>query len=117
MNTIETIIKFVSEHFEVPEDKLYSKSRLPEFVVARQVAQRLIKENSTLSFKSVGCLFNRDHSTVIHAVSAIQDRLDTDPKFKLFYHDIESKVKHLIKDKPYYSKYIWQRMEAKPRYF
>ncbi len=71
--TIETITKIVCEHLSVPENKIRDKTRKKEIVLARQVAMYLSKEMTKSSLKTIGLHFGgRDHSTVIHSCSSIE---------------------------------------------
>jgi chromosomal replication initiator protein len=91
---IDYIQKYVSNYFGVSIDLLKAKTRKREIVVARQVAMYLAKEYTNMSLKSIGFHFgNRDHSTVIHAISTVNDMMDTDAKFLTQMEDILKKVK------------------------
>lgn len=81
--TIEQIQHQVCEFFDIPEDLLRAKTRKQEVVVARQVAMFLAKELTNASLKTIGLHFGgRDHSTVIHAYQAVEDRTKTDTQFR-----------------------------------
>ncbi len=91
---IDYIQKYVSNYFDVSIDNLKAKTRKREIVVARQVAMYLAKEFTNMSLKSIGYHFgNRDHSTVIHAITTVNDMMDTDAKFLSTMEDILKKVK------------------------
>lgn len=91
---IDYIQKFVSEYFNVPTDLLKAKTRKREIVVARQVAMYLAKEYTNMSLKSIGFHFGgRDHSTVIHAITTVNDMMDTDKRFMASMDDIQKKFK------------------------
>ena len=81
--TIEQIQRTVCDFFDVPEDLLRAKTRKQEIVIARQVAMYLAKDLTNSSLKTIGLHFGgRDHSTVIHAYQAVEDRIKTDATFK-----------------------------------
>jgi len=91
---IDYIQKYVSNYFSVSIELLKAKTRKREIVVARQVAMYLAKEYTNMSLKSIGYHFgSRDHSTVIHAISTVNDMMDTDAKFLTQMEDILKKVK------------------------
>lgn len=91
---IDYIQKFVSEYYNVALDLLKAKTRKREIVVARQVAMYLAKQYTNMSLKSIGFHFgNRDHSTVIHAISTVNDMMDTDKRFHTSMEDIQKKFK------------------------
>lgn len=81
--SIEQIQRTVCDFFDVPEDLLRAKTRKQEIVIARQVAMYLAKDLTNSSLKTIGLHFGgRDHSTVIHAYQAVEDRIKTDATFK-----------------------------------
>ena len=91
---IDYIQKAVAAYFNITQDMMKSKSRKRELVVARQVAMYFSKEYTNHSLKSIGQHFGgRDHSTVIHAVQAVNDMLETDSKFKNSVHELSRKIK------------------------
>jgi chromosomal replication initiator protein len=91
---IDYIQKFVSDYFNVTVESLKAKTRKREIVVARQVAMYFAKEYTNLSLKSIGYHFgNRDHSTVIHALTSVSDLMDTDRKFNATMQELTKKLK------------------------
>jgi len=91
---IDYIQKTVSEYFKIPVDQLKDKTRKKEIVMARQIAMFFSKEYTNLSLKSIGEHFGgRDHSTVIHAVQAVNDFCDTDATFKKAVDELKKKLK------------------------
>lgn len=91
---IDYIQKFVSDYFNVSIELLKDKTRKREIVVARQVSMYFAKEYTNMSLKSIGANFgNRDHSTVIHAITAVNDMMDTDRKFNATMQELIKKFK------------------------
>jgi len=69
------------------------KTRKQEIVEARQMAMYLSKKYTKSSLKTIGLQFGgRDHSTVIHAISTIEERLSTNPKQKRILIELEQKL-------------------------
>ena len=80
--TIDEIIDIVSETFGTRPEYIVGKSRKREIVLARHAAMYLAKEFTQQSLKSIGLHFaGRDHSTVIHAIKAVEARIETEPLF------------------------------------
>ncbi len=53
----------------------------------------LSKKFTKSSLKTIGLQFGgRDHSTVIHAISTIEERLSTDPKQNRIVKELEQKI-------------------------
>ncbi len=91
--TIEQIQRSVCEFFDIPEDLLRAKTRKQEVVAARQVAMFLAKDLTNASLKTIGLHFGgRDHSTVIHAYQAVEDRTKTDSQFRQNIEHLKRKL-------------------------
>jgi chromosomal replication initiator protein len=77
--SVESILDVVTNHFDVDIDTLRGKCRKKENVFPRQIAMYMLKELTNLPLKSIGYHFGgRDHSTVIHAVQAVSEAMETD---------------------------------------
>jgi chromosomal replication initiator protein len=91
--TFETIQRIVCEHFSVRPSDLRSKRRTRNVVLPRQVAMYLCRKLLESSFPSIGALFGgRDHSTVIHAITVIERRINQDIGFQATLERIERAV-------------------------
>jgi len=94
--TVGQIQTIVAEHFSISEDLLRAKTRKQEIVHARQVAMYLAKKHTDSSLKTIGLYFGgRDHSTVIHAVQAIEHDLAQNPALFNRIKQIEKKLLYL----------------------
>ncbi len=92
--SIEYIQKTVSQYFEIPLEKLKSKSRKRETVQARQLAMYFSKMHTKASLAVIGNKCgNKDHATVLHACKTIKNLMDTDKRFKKYVEDIDSIIK------------------------
>lgn len=80
---VNSIIQTVSQHFDIPAEKLTEPGRgTQEVSKARQIAMYLTKELSTLSLQGIGQHFGgRDHATVIHANKTVKKSIETDATF------------------------------------
>ncbi|XWN35023.1 MAG: chromosomal replication initiator protein DnaA [Roseivirga sp.] len=95
--SMDYIQKTVASHYNISLEDLKSKSRKRELVTARQVAMFFVKKYTSHSLKSIGYYFGgRDHSTVIHALQAVNDMLDTEPHFKLSFTDLQRKIRFKV---------------------
>lgn len=73
---VNDIQKEVAKHYALTVSDLSSKSRKQHTVLARQMAIYICHELSSLSLNKIGKQFgNRDHSTVIHAIKKIKEKL------------------------------------------
>ncbi len=91
--TIENIQAHVCEYFGIDTNKVREKTRKQEIVEARQIAMYLSKRLTKSSLKSIGLQFGgRDHSTVIHAITTIEDRIQTSARHDQIVKDIQQKI-------------------------
>jgi chromosomal replication initiator protein len=77
--TPDRVRRRVAEEWGVTTELLQSKKRTKNLTVPRQVAMYLIKEAFDLPLVEIGRLFGgRDHSTVIHSITKVEEDLRTD---------------------------------------
>lgn len=73
----------VAEAWGVSSEALQSKKRTKDLTIPRQIAMYLIKELFDLSLVEIGKLFGgRDHSTVIHSISKVEEDIAADPELR-----------------------------------
>ena len=73
----------VAQAWGTTSEALQSKKRTKDLTIPRQVAMYLIKEMFDLALVEIGKLFGgRDHSTVIHSVSKVEEDLVADPELR-----------------------------------
>lgn len=91
--SIDYITKVVCEFFKVDENKVREKNRRKEVVLARQIAMYLSKALTKSSLKTIGLHFGgRDHSTVIHAYTTIEQLLSYDKNIKETIDFLKNKI-------------------------
>lgn len=91
--SIDYITKIVCEFFSVEENKVREKNRRKEVVLARQVAMYLAKQLTKSSLKTIGLHFGgRDHSTVIHAQTSVEQMIKDDQKFEEVVISLKNKI-------------------------
>ena len=92
--SIDLIVDTVCEYFNITRDILLSKSRKRQIVQARQIAMyecRNLIPNCSLS--TIGAeLGGKDHATVLHACTTVQDLMSTDKAFRQYVTDIEGMI-------------------------
>ena len=77
--TVDRIIDEVCRHFEITREELASARRTARLAVPRQLAMYLCRHHTDLPLGRIGAeLGGRDHSTVVHALAAIERRLQKD---------------------------------------
>lgn len=91
--TIDDISRAVCQYLNIPENKIREKTRKKEIVLARQLAMYFSKELTKNSLKTIGLHFGgRDHSTVIHACSSIEQMHNSDVSMKDLIDSIRNKL-------------------------
>jgi chromosomal replication initiator protein len=80
--TIEEIQKRVAEHWNIRLSDMSSARRARAVARPRQVAMYLAKQLTSRSLPEIGRKFgNRDHTTVMHAVSRVSELIERDAAF------------------------------------
>ena len=80
--TVDDIMDRVCNHFNVTSTAIASRSRKREYVIARQVSMYLAQKYTKMPASRIGKLVGgRDHSTVIHSCSQIEQRIKVDRNF------------------------------------
>lgn len=90
---IESITKTVCDRLNVTENKIRDKTRKKEIVQARQLAMYLSKELTNASLKTIGLHFGgRDHSTVVHACTSIENAKEKDKLLRDLIDDLINQI-------------------------
>ncbi len=80
--SIEEIQKRVAEHYAIRLTDMSSARRARQVARPRQVAMYLAKQLTSRSLPEIGRKFgNRDHTTVMHAVSRVNELMERDGSF------------------------------------
>ena len=88
---IERIINKVSSHYGVAIEDMKSKKKTSAISNARHVASYIIRELTDKSFKEVGLIFSRDHTSVMHSCETVKTQMKT-------VKNKNAEIKRLIKE-------------------
>jgi len=92
--TVDDILETVCGHYGVAQQNVFSKSRKRDYVLVRQVSMYLAQKYTKMPASRIGQLIGgRDHSTVIHSCSTIEQRLKVDKAFSAELVSIENSFK------------------------
>ena len=81
--TPSQVIAIVSKFYNISVPEIVSASRSRELVQPRQVAMYLIRQETDASLPEIGALLGgRDHTTVIHGVERIKERLEAEEQLR-----------------------------------
>ena len=91
--TIDNIQKLVCDYYHVAYDRLLTKTRKREVVLARQITMYFAKKFTKQSLKTIGDHFGGfDHTTVIHSCQTVENLMETDSEYKENLMEIQQKV-------------------------
>lgn len=91
--TIESITKTVANYYKIPVGDIRGKAKTKELVLGRQIAMYLVYKMLKPTLKDNGHYFSgRDHSTVIHAIKTISERIKTDGQLAQQVLEIEKNL-------------------------
>ena len=92
--TIDDIMEKVCGHYHVTQQQVLSRSRKRDYVLVRQISMYLAQKYTKMPASRIGQLIGgRDHSTVIHSCSTIEQRLKVDKAFVDELSSIENSFK------------------------
>ncbi len=92
--TVDDILEKVCQHYNVSQQHVFSRSRKRDYVLVRQVSMYFAQKYTKMPASRIGQLIgNRDHSTVIHSCSAVEQRLKVDKAFEAEISSIETSFK------------------------
>ncbi|MCU0578001.1 MAG: chromosomal replication initiator protein DnaA [Desulfobacterota bacterium] len=76
--TIQDIQVLVGRHFKITPEEMVSKSRKRSHLYPRNLSIYLSKQFTNQTLEAIGRAFNRDYSSIIHAVNAVEKSLKKD---------------------------------------
>ena len=92
--TIDDILETVCGHYNVSQQQVFSRSRKRDYVLVRQISMYLAQKYTKMPASRIGQLIGgRDHSTVIHSCTTIEQRLTVDKSFMAELSSIENSFK------------------------
>ena len=92
--TIDDILEAVCNHYNVSSTAVAGRSRKREYVQPRQVSMYLAQKYTKMPSSRIGKLIGgRDHSTVIHSCSQVEERMKVDALF----HDEVTSIENSFK--------------------
>ena len=80
--TCESIRDFIGQQFRLSPEELRSRSRKKSVAFPRQVAMYLTRKYTDTSLADIGCIYNRDHSTVLYAIKSITMDMTRQPSIR-----------------------------------
>ncbi len=91
--TLQNIIDVVTAYYSVKLADLQSKHRHKSITMPRQVCMWLARERTRFSLQEIGAFFGgRDHTTVMHSVDIVKQRMSKDPEFANQIKQLDERV-------------------------
>jgi chromosomal replication initiator protein len=91
--SIDYIKKIVCDYFDIPIERINSKTHKRDIVQARQLAMYFSKKLTKLPLSIIGLQCgNKSHATVLHACRIVNDLVETDKKFRKYVKELETKI-------------------------
>ncbi len=89
----EDVMDIVASHYKIGLDDLRGESRKRQFIVPRQVAMALIRQELHWSYEQIGEAFlGKNHTTVMHSCEKISSQSKKD---RVLLHDLNSIKKEM----------------------
>jgi chromosomal replication initiator protein len=90
----QKILNVVSNYFNISVNQMTGKLKTGQIANARHVAIYLMRNLLNISLKQIGELFsNRDHTTIMHSVSKVEELLKNDQQTKIAINEIKNRLK------------------------
>lgn len=90
--TADTIVDIVAEHFNISRNDILSKKRNAEISQPRQIVMYLCREVLDMPYKSIGRVLSRDHSTVMHGITSVEDEMSAYPEMAKTIDILKKKI-------------------------
>ncbi len=91
--TQERIINAVCDYFTIDQKDLTGRKRNKEIVEPRQICIYLMWSQLAIPLATIGQIFGRDHTTIIHARDKIMELLKTNKQIKKIINEITAELK------------------------
>lgn len=91
--SIRQIIAVVAAEFEITQEQLKGAYRTRKFTFPRHVAQYLSQRVTRQSLPTIGRVFYRDHTSVLHAVRKIARLVDEDSTVRELVERLEARIR------------------------
>ncbi len=89
------VLRAVAGRYGLQAELLRGAGRMREVVVPRQIAMYLIRDLTSHSLPEIGTFFDRDHSTVMHAIAKVTENVEKDPELLLAIDDLKRQLSGL----------------------
>jgi len=92
--SVDQIQKIVADYYDIRISDMSSKRRPANIAFPRQVAMYFARKLTPLSLPAIAEQFSKNHATILHAVSSIEQKQKVSPDLKLELSIIERRLKN-----------------------
>ena len=89
----DRIISKVSQKYCVSKEDIYSKKRASNISQARHICVYLLRKLSDMSYKQIGKLFAKDHSTIMHSFGTIETEIQSNTQLEIEINELINELK------------------------
>lgn len=90
----QKIINVVADYYNLTPSQLVGKIRTGQIALARHIAMYLIRSTLDVPLKKIGTVFGgKDHTTVMNAISKVENMLKTDEQLKTALEELKKRLK------------------------
>lgn len=93
-----TAIQAASNVTGIKREHILGRRRLRPYADARQMAMQIVRQSTKLNLTDIGRLFDRDHSTVIHAINSVRSLIGISDNYRDEFNQILGEYDRLIKE-------------------
>lgn len=95
--TIQALIAAVTDFYQIRLSDLQSQLRQRSIAQPRHICMYLARKCTRLSLEEIGGFFGgRDHTTVMHAVKTVEQRMAVDPEFVALLKELEQRARQTL---------------------
>ncbi|MEO0270815.1 MAG: chromosomal replication initiator protein DnaA, partial [candidate division WOR-3 bacterium] len=95
INEPDDVVRVVSEYYNIPKTEITGKKQKKELVQARQVSMFIMKNVFNMTVVEIAKYFDKDHTTVLHAINKIESQIQKNEKLKEDIMEIEKMLKRV----------------------
>lgn len=94
---------------------IHDNSRTREYVLARSMYYKLLRDNTRMSYQNIGNLFSKNHATILHSIKQLNNHMKFDIVLRTEFNYINNTFLYLI-DSDLLEKYNETSNEQKAEY-
>jgi hypothetical protein len=106
--------KVAPENFDVISDRNpLELTRRREYVLSRKLVMAMMKKHTTKSLVDIGAIWRiaQDHTTVMHAVTSLNNLIETDKRIREIYENIDKRAGKILEIKEEKKDPVKERIE------